>query len=64
MAVSDGEMVQGDRTLVQLRSPSLQATFVPRPAGFCSICGHGLPAGADTCTTCLTIYGLPMPGVA
>lgn len=43
---------------------SLNVSFIPRPDTFCSICGHGIPAGIDTCTTCLADYGLPMPGVA
>lgn len=43
---------------------SLNVSFIPRPDAFCAICGHGIPAGIDTCTTCLADYGLPMPGVA
>lgn len=65
MTTSDNGSTGVDATLVALHRRSVQATFVPRPAGFCTICGHGLPAGAvDTCTRCLTDYGLPMPGVA
>lgn len=65
MATSDTQLPQTEATLVPLRGRPVQATFVPRPAGFCTICGHGLPAGAgDTCTKCLTDYGLAMPGVA
>lgn len=65
MATSDNQLPETEAILVPLRGRSIQATFVPRPAGSCTICGHGLPVGAsDTCTTCLADYGLPMPGVA
>ncbi len=65
MTTSENGLGEVDATLVPLRGRPVQATFVPRPAGLCTICDHGLPAGSgDTCTTCLTDYGLPMPGVA
>lgn len=65
MATSDTQPPESEATLVPLRGRSIEATFVPRPAGSCAICTRGLPVGAgDTCTYCLTDYGLPMPGVA
>ena len=47
-----------------MSTSSLTVSFVPRPDAFCAICGHAIPLGVDTCTTCLADYGLPMPGVA
>jgi hypothetical protein len=40
------------------------ATFVPRPMGRCFICNHAAPKGVETCTQCLSDYGLPTRGVA
>lgn len=64
MTVSDGRVGQDGGVVSRLHGSPVQATFVPRPGVFCAICGHGLPAGVDTCTTCLADYGLAMPGVA
>ena len=62
MSVSDGH--DGEVDMGPQNTVPLNVSFIPRPATFCAICRHGIPAGIDTCTTCLADYGLPMPGVA